>query len=308
MKNRLQKEQKKGIVRLHNNFIEAIYSLSVDAKKLLLSIILHIQPDNKIQITRKEIMQEIGIDLKNLNPKHREAIIEELMTKIITIRDKDDPNNNWVKMQLLMLTKYEDGLLTTSIYPELFPYFKEAQERLFTRFNIQNIKPLTSIHAIRMYELAKQFDDTGWREIDLENFKKMMKLEGKYKQVKDLKKRVLEPAKRQINDRTDINIDYELIKQGRKYTKIRLKIEKNPQRVERKENKKLTKQSKFKELETKLNTQYKNKAIQAKDGLTWYVKHIKVLNDKEVEIELTDLSKTQIIQTKIEQLPSIFAS
>ncbi len=303
---KLQKEQSKGIVRLHNNFVEAIYSLSVDAKKLLLSIILHIQPDNKIQITRKEIMQEIGIDLKNLNPKHREAIIEELMTKIITIRDKDDPNNNWVKMQLLMLTKYEDGLLTTSIYPELFPYFKEAQERLFTRFNIQNIKPLTSIHAIRMYELAKQFDDTGWRVIELEDFKKMMKLESKYKQVKDLKKRVLEPAKRQINERTDINIDYELIKLGRSYKKIRLKISKNPQKVEQKENKKLIENGNFAELEAKLNAQYKNKAIKGKDGLMWYVKNIKVLNDKEVEIEITNLTDTQKITKKIEELEQIF--
>ena len=302
---KLQKEQSKGIVRLHNNFVEAIYSLSVDAKKLLLSIILHIQPDNKIQITRKEIMQEIGIDLKNLNPKHREAIIEELMTKIITIRDKDNPNNNWVKMQLLMLTKYEDGLLTTSIYPELFPYFKEAQERLFTRFNIQNIKPLTSIHAIRMYELAKQFDDTGWREISLEEFRRMMKIEDKYKQVKDLKKRVLEPAKRQINERTDINIDYELIKQGRRYTKIRLKISKNKQRVERKENKRLIENGNFAELEAKLNKQYKGKAIKGDDGLTWYVNRVKVLNEKEAEIEITNLSDTQKIVKKIEELEQI---
>ena len=303
---KLQKEQSKGIVRLHNNFVEAIYSLSVDAKKLLLSIILHIQPDNKIQITRKEIMQEIGIDLKNLNPKHREAIIEELMTKIITIRDKDDPNNSWVKMQLLMLTRYENGLLTTSIYPELFPYFKEAQERLFTRFNIQNIKPLTSIHAIRMYELAKQFDDTGWREISLEEFKRMMKIEGKYKQVKDLKKRVLEPAKRQINERTDISIDYELIKRGRKYTKVKLYISKNKNRVERKKNEKLIEQNNFAELEAKLNVQYKNKAIQGKDGLMWYVKNIKVINDKEIEIEITNLSDTQTITKKIDELEHIF--
>jgi len=166
-------EQGRGVLRLHNNFVEAVYSLSVDAKKLLLSVILHIQPDNKIKITRKDILQEIGIDLKNLNPKHREAILEELMTKIITIRDKDRPDCKWDKMQLLMKTSYDNGLLTTSIYPELFPYFKEAQERLFTRFNIQNIKPLTSIYAIRLYELAKQFDDTGWRVLDLQELKNM---------------------------------------------------------------------------------------------------------------------------------------
>ena len=298
-------EQNKGIVRLHNNFVEAIYSLSVEAKKILLCIILHLNDENKIEIHRSQMIQEIGIDPRKV--KNLKEIFKELMSKIIEIKRLDD-DSNWELYQLLKATKYQDGMLSTSIYSELLPYFEEAQERLFTRFNIQNIKPLTSIYAIRLYELAKQYDDTGWRDLDLQEFKKMIKVTNKYPRMFDFKKWVLEPAKRQINDRTDINIDYELIKQGRKYTKIRLKIEKNPQRVERKENKKLTKQSKFKELETKLNTQYKNKAIRAKDGLTWYVKHIKVLNDQDVEIELTDLSNKQTIQARIEQLPSIFVS
>ena len=186
--------------------MEAVYSLSVDAKKVLLSVILHMNDSNKIVVHRKDVIDEVGIDLKNLNPKHREGIIEELMTKIITIRDLNNLNKkeNWKKYQLLMATEYEDGVLTTSIYPQLLPYFKEAQKRLFTRFNIQNIKPLTSIHAIRIYELCKQFDDTGWREIDLKEFKKMLEIENKYYRIYDFKKYVLEVAKKQINANTDI--------------------------------------------------------------------------------------------------------
>ena len=65
-------------------------------------------------------------------------------------------------------------------------------------------------------------------------------------------------------------------------------------------------QKKNKELETKLNRQYKNKAIKTKDGLNWFVTRIKVLNEKEVEIELTDLSRTQVIKIKLEQLPKMF--
>ena len=301
------KMENKRMVRLHNNFVEAIYSLSVDAKKLLLSIILHMNSENKIKIHRKEIIDEIGIDLKNLKPRHRENIIEELMTKIITIRDKDNPDDRWKKMQLLMLTEYDDGILTTSIYPELFPYFKEAQERLFTRFNIQNIKPLTSIYAIRLYELAKQYDDTGWRVIELDELRKMLKLDGKYKDNKDFRKWVLDVAKKQINKNTDINIDYELIKEGRKYTKIRLKISRNKNRVERKENKKLIENGKHTELEARLNRQLKGKAIKGSDGLMWYINKVKVLNDKEVEIEITNLNDTKKITKKIDELQEFFA-
>ena len=306
MNSQLQKGQNREIVRLHNNLIEAIFSLSVDAKKILLVIWLHSDgKKNRLEIYQGEIFDKVGIDFAHLNTKHREEIIEELMTKIVTIRKIDNPQN-WQKIQLIRDTEYQTGLLKVDISPKLLPYIEEARERLFTRLHIQNIKPLTSIYAVRLYLLAKQFDDTGWRELDVNEFRKMLELGNKYYRIFDLKKRVLEPAKRQINERTDINIDYELIKQGRKYTKIRLKIEKNPQKIEQKKNKKLANQERFKELETKLNRQYRNKAIKAKDGLNWFVNFIKVLNEKEVEIELTDLSRTQVIKVKLEQLPKMF--
>ena len=299
----IQKEGNKSIVRLHNNFVEAVYSLSLEAKKILLSVILHLNDSNKIEIHRTDLMKEVGVDPRKV--KNLKDVIKELMTKIIEIRDLDN-SEKWSLYQLLMATKYENGVLKTSVYPELLPYFKEAQERLFTRFNIQNIKPLTSVHAVRIYELVKQFDDTGWREIDLDDFKRMLHLENKYKFVADLRKRVLEVAKKQINANTDINIDYELIKQGRRYTKIRFTVSKNRQRVERKENKKLIESGNFTELEAKLNAQYRNKTIQDKNGLTWYVKHIKALNDKEVEITLTDLTEERKMIRNTNELQKMF--
>lgn len=296
---KLQKEQNKGIVRLHNNFVEAIYSLSVDAKKILLCVILHLDNKNKIKIHRTQMIKEIGIDPRKVN--NLKDIFKELMSKVIEIRSLEN-KQNWELYQLLKATKYKDGILTTSIYPELLPYFKEAQERLFTRFNIQNIKPLTSIHAIRIYELAKQFDDTGWRVIDLEEFKKMLKIDNKYGRIYDLKRRVLEVAKKQINKNTDINIDYKLIKEGRRYTKLRLNISKNKLKVEHKENKKLIERGKFVELEEKLNAKYRSKSVEGKDGLTWHILRLKVLNDKEVEITLTNLSEETKIIRKINEL------
>jgi len=214
----------KEVLRLHNSFINAIFSLSADAKKLLLAVWLHSDGiNNVVKVYQKDIEEKVGIDIMHLNIEHREKIVEELMKTIITIRDIKNPNN-FKKFALLRDTEYKDGLLTADLSPNLLPYIKEAQEKLFTRFKIQNIKPMTSSHAIRIYLLLKQYDDTGWREMSLDDFKKIMELEYKYPRIYDLKKYVLEVAKRQINENTDIEIDYELIKQGRKYTKIKFKI------------------------------------------------------------------------------------
>jgi len=300
----LQKKDGKNIVRLPNDFVEAIYSLSVDAKKLFLSFCLHLNSENEIKIHISDIEREVGIRLEHLNQRHLKKLLKELISKIIEIKDLEN-RNKWKLAILIKEVDYYEGIITAEISKALLPYFKLAQERLFTRFNIQNIKPLTSIHAIRMYELAKQFDDTGWRVIELDELRKMLKLDGKYKDNKDFRKWVLDIAKKQINKNTDINIDYELIKEGRKFTKVKLYISKNKQRVERKENKKLINEHNFAELEAKLNKQYKNKTIKGNDGLNWYIKSIKVLNDKEAEITLTNLQDEQKITKKIEELERV---
>ena len=299
------KKDGKDIVRLPNDFVEAVYSLSVNAKKLFLSVCLHLNEKNEIRLHISNIEREVGLKLDHLNQRHLKKLLKELMSKIIEIRDIEN-KNKWKLTILVKEVDYNEGIVTAEISKALLPYFKLAQERLFTRFNIQNIKPLTSIYAIRLYELVKQFDDTGWRTIELDKLRKMLKLEGKYKDNKDFRKWVLEIAKKQINASTDINIDYKLMKEGRKFTKIKLKISKNKQRVEQKENKKLIKNGNFAELEVKLNNQYRNKAVKDDNGLNWWVKEIKVLNSNEVEITLTDLTNEYKVTKKINELEKIF--
>ena len=207
----------KKVVTMHNNFIEAIYSLDITAKKLLLSIILHLTEDNQITITREELIREVGIDLSRSNKVDRELAIRELMTKLITIRSLE--NCDFEIYQLLKATKYKDGVLRTSVYTDLLPYFVDVRDSLFTRFNIQNIKPLTSIYAIRVYEMCKQFESTGILSINIEELRKRLSVENRYERVYDLKKWVFDVAKKQINTNTDIKIDYKLRKKNsREYT------------------------------------------------------------------------------------------
>jgi plasmid replication initiation protein len=271
----------KQILRVHNSFIQAIFSLSVDAKKLLLAIWLHTNGSGKnIQIYRADIMKKVGIDLKNLSKEHREKIIEELMTKIITIRDIDNPNN-FTKIQLVYKTKYENGILYTNIDEDLMKYIREARDRLFTRFNIQNIKPLTSTHAIRIYLLCKEFEDTGWLKMTLDDFKKKFELEYKYKQIFDLKRRVLEVAKKQINENTDITIDYELEKQGRKYTHITFKIKSKNKKKEIKEVKQVGTDNSFNSFRQKILSKVDENKVIILDDKTYKIKNgLLYLDDK----------------------------
>jgi len=296
---------KENIVVIHNNFIEAIYSLSVDAKKLLLSTFLHLNKETgTIVIHREDLIKEVGIDPRKYRKEHLKSIFKELMTKVIEIKDIED-NKSWILLQLLQKVEYKNGYFKTSIYPELLPYFEEAQRRLFTRFNIQNIKPLTSTYAIRIYELCKRFyKDSSHTEIAIDELKKILQIEDKYKQISDFRKRVLEVAKKQINKNTDLEIDYQLIKEGKRYAKIVFT-------VKHLLNKNHTKNSTIDltELREKLLKTYRGEEINEKykpNDLHWFVQDIIVYNENHVKVIITDSIHTSNIFLSLKTLPQIF--
>ena len=78
----------------------------------------------------------------------------------------------------------------------------------FHKFVERECMSLTSIYAKRIYEiLCSQNGGTVYR-MEVENFKEMFCITGKYNQRSDLVKRVLEPAKNEINEKTSLTIDY----------------------------------------------------------------------------------------------------
>ena len=97
---------------------------------------------------------------------------------------------------------------------------------------MENILYLRSSHAIKLYQLLAQYKNKpdGAREIMLEDLKSMLGIsnEKTYKLFGDVKRRILEISKREINEKTDLMISYSLIKQSRKVVAIKFKITQKP--------------------------------------------------------------------------------
>lgn len=74
---------------------------------------------------------------------------------------------------------------------------------------------MTSVYAIRFYELFMQYRSIGNRTLELNEIKTMFQLDEKYDRVFNLKARVIEPALEQINQHTDYSVTYEQVKRGR---------------------------------------------------------------------------------------------
>ena len=76
-------------------------------------------------------------------------------------------------------------------------------EEQFTKYDIEQVSGLTSAYAVRLYELLIAWRSTGKTPIiEIQKFRqKLGVLDTEYKQMNDFKKRVLDIAINQINEK-----------------------------------------------------------------------------------------------------------
>ncbi|WP_445711612.1 replication initiation protein [Flavobacterium sp.] len=120
------------------------------------------------------------------------------------------------------------GSFQVKINPEMKSYFFELKNN-FTVLQLKSVLSCSSKHAKRLYALACQWRTAGGVVYDIGELKEMLGLKdpkGKekeqYTEITMFKKQVLDIAKKQINENTDITFDYTLIKRGRSYSKIKI--------------------------------------------------------------------------------------
>jgi len=86
-------------------------------------------------------------------------------------------------------------------------------------------------HAIQIYIicciLLTKFKNENECDLEIDFFKKNLGIQNQYNNIKMLKDRVLETARKEINGVSDIFFDYKLIKTGKRYTDITLSFSKN---------------------------------------------------------------------------------
>ncbi len=210
------------IVTKHNHLIEASYRLTLEEQRLLLICISKIDPRTRegipenCTITAAEYSEQFGIQLKHAYQQLRTAT-DTIYERDIKIKGaKYRKRRRWVQG-----ADYNDdhGSITLIFSDYVKPYLGQLNG-LFKSYQLKSISSLKSVHSIRLYELLNQWKQTGKRFIKLDDFKEMLNIEDKYDRYADLRKWVIEPAIRELNNKTDFNVRFEPEKQGRKVVRL----------------------------------------------------------------------------------------
>lgn len=119
-------------------------------------------------------------------------------------------------------TNKREGRVTIRFDDDMMPYLLQLtkQDAFYTSFSLQYVLPMSSQYSPRLYEILKSYQKNN-REwfFSLEELKRLLDCQS-YDRWPDFRRRVLEPAVEEINQYTDINIAWDVQKEGRKITRV----------------------------------------------------------------------------------------
>lgn len=223
-------------IRQHNSLTTARYDMTALEMDIMFALLARLSKDDKpgtmYQLRVQELEKLTGRDW---NYHRLGPAVTSLIGRNYHIEDGD----SWLKVAMLASAEYlkGQGIIELEVSEKLRPYLLDLKNN-FTSYKLQSVLSLSSKYAKRIYELASQWKDLGeTKTYTLDEFKFMLALKdpaGKekeqYKQISQLKEFVLDIAKEQINEHTDLHVSYELVKVGRSYQKVRFFVV--PQQLE----------------------------------------------------------------------------
>ncbi len=134
--------------------------------------------------------------------------------------------NTWVSA-----CEYAEGMGYVKLYftSRIAPHLLQLKGK-FTSYKLAQANALRSIYSWRLLELLSQFKSTGWRQIPIAEFCHAM--EATEKQRNDfaaIRRKIIEPAVKELIEKDGWLIEWQPIKEGRKVAAIRFEFRRDPQ-------------------------------------------------------------------------------
>jgi plasmid replication initiation protein len=121
------------------------------------------------------------------------------------------------------------GMVELFWWHEVLPHLT-AIKKHFTSYQLKQTSALRSVYSWRLLELLMKYKNTGRAEYTIDDFHTSMDVPPSFKgDFGQLKRRVIEPAVRELNDKDNWLLHCEPIKKGRKVTRLVFTFQPNPQ-------------------------------------------------------------------------------
>ncbi len=218
----------KQLVTKDNSLVGASYSLGVVEQRLIFLAIIEareqktlIEAGGLLRIYAQSYAKQFDVE-KHTSYEAMKRAVEGLYEAGFAYSKLDERSGKIGHYKSRWVDKigYIDdlGCVELVFASDVIPLITRLEAR-YTEYELKQVVGLQSEYAIRLYELIIQ-----WRSvrktnpISLAELREKLGLVDEYKRIEAFKRRVLDLAVTQINEHTDITVEYEQHKQGRVIT------------------------------------------------------------------------------------------
>ncbi|POZ49817.1 replication initiation protein [Methylovulum psychrotolerans] len=211
-----------------NEVVEAGYRLSLNEQRVVLACIAQVNSaaalleTDLFELSAKDFAGIFSVSERNAYDALIE-VAENLFNRYVVIEKPDPkrPRIKLLKMRWISSIRYlsDEGKVILRFSQDMLPYLSELK-REFTRYELADVGKMTSIYAIRLYELLMQWQSTGNREVAIDWLKEHFEIADQYTDMSDFKKRVLDPAVNDINVHSNLQVSWTQRKTGRRVTHL----------------------------------------------------------------------------------------
>lgn len=215
----------KPLVVKDNALIDASYNLDLVEQRLILLAIVEARESGKginandpLTVHAESYINQFGVHRNTAYQALKDAC-KDLFARQFSYQELSAKGNTINKMsRWVSEVGYIDNEAVVQLIfaPAIVPLITRL-EKQFTKYELAQISNLNSAYAVRLYEILIAWRSTGKTPIiELEEFRKRIGvLDTEYLRSDNFKKWIIELPIKQINEHTDITVNYEQHKKGR---------------------------------------------------------------------------------------------
>jgi len=228
---------KTSIVSKANAFIESGYAINLVAQRVIILAIIEAREQGSMseiggvhRIRASDYGKHFECD-KTTAYRSLKSACESLYESEFVWTDKDSKGRDKInKSRFVQRASYSEGggYVEVMFGNDVIPLITRLSEK-YTEYELQQIKDLNSIYALRIFEILMQWSSVGKTPpITIGNLRTRLGIEEhQYKTMGNFKSRVLDHAINEINDNTNITATYEQHKEGRRIVGFTFKFKIN---------------------------------------------------------------------------------
>ena len=219
------------VVAKANDLVRARHSLSTMEQRVFVMMVAKLGRESEFpvqEIPIGEIADTSEVDGSNVY-RAAEDVCDSLVDQTVDIHDRsDDGNRRYTTYNCFSMCQYEEGkgVIRAKFNEDMRPFLLELKRR-FTLYLVTVFLRLRSKYSTQIYELLKMRQGISNLRISVDELRRTLGLEDKYKEFAQMKRRVIEQARGELKERADIYFTYRVLREGRSAQAIQFYIHEN---------------------------------------------------------------------------------